>query len=120
MNFKNSILSFILILLFACGGEDSNSSAVTELAIQDRGFINDMEDLLGYSLDLLSISENILETQGNKNYYRIQSLDLSGTPFQMSVTYRQDSSPRWIVKCVRIRETMNLPALFPSVGLHLV
>ena len=78
MSFKNSILLFILILLFACGGDDNNPPVVTELAIQDKDFINDLEDSLGYSLTLSEISENTTETLGNINYYRIQLLDLSG------------------------------------------
>lgn len=81
MTIKNITISTILFFIFACGGDDITpppQSPETELSIHDFIFIYEIENILGSSINLNSISENTIETIEGIDYYRIQSLDLSG------------------------------------------
>jgi Leucine-rich repeat (LRR) protein len=77
---KNYLIILILLLLFACGGDHNISVPPIdiELSISEKIFINDLESVLGNTIDLNLLSSFTTDNQGGINYYRIQSLNLSG------------------------------------------
>ena len=80
MTTKNVFLSFVIFLIYACGGNDNvpqTQNHIPELSMKDQVFIFELETNLGYSLNLNSISENTIENIDGLDYYRIESLDLS-------------------------------------------